>query len=230
MTLNDKNDENKSTTEIWTEAYITRTYPDIKSIESFSLHFLSQVNDHNITAELIGNLCIHTFSCFAISSMSSTNSEDTDTEPQKIPVLSLILHPFKEQRSPSFSSRETLFGVILNSSSPKIGVKTIEFNNPLDLFKPGETISIDETLKETTVTPDDPNPTMNTTKKGWILTLLSRIFLVKISSKTREIACISPSITLRKFHHSKIPQAIKTKKLMARKHPHLTTDLARLLH
>jgi hypothetical protein len=134
---NNDNYEDKST-ETWIEAYQNRSFPDIKSFKSFSLQFLSQINDHNIKPEeLISIFCVNNFSCFAISSLSPVKRDNTEANPENIPMLNLILHPFKEVRSLTFNKKETLFGIILNMSRPKEGIKTIEFNDPLEIFTPG---------------------------------------------------------------------------------------------
>jgi hypothetical protein len=164
---NNDNYEDKST-ETWIEAYQNRSFPDIKSFESFSLQFLSQVNDHNIKPEeLISILCVNNFSCFAVSSLSPTKQDDSEVDPENIPMLSLILHPFKEVRSLTFNKKEKLFGIILNMSRPKEGIKTLEFNDPLEIFTPGpKNLQKDN---EPTPTSSSSNPS-DPEQSGWIRT------------------------------------------------------------
>jgi hypothetical protein len=94
-----------------------------------------QVTDQTTTAEtLIGNLCINTFSGVAISSLVDYKMGGDGTKVETIPVLNVILHPFKEIRSTSFKEGEKLFGIIVDSHDPKKEVKTIEFLKPLETF------------------------------------------------------------------------------------------------
>jgi hypothetical protein len=67
----------------------------------------------------------------------------------------------------TFTKKETLFGIILNMSKPKLGVKTIEFIDPLEIFKPGP-----EKTQENNETPSSA-PTNDPTApdhSGWIRT------------------------------------------------------------
>jgi hypothetical protein len=181
MTIKKTSDlDPQSTTEIWLDAYISGGYHDIETFESFSLHFLSKVNDHLIKEdELIADLCINTFSAIAVSSFIKINTDGSKHGFENVPVLSLFLHPFKEIRSSAFGKDETLFSVLINPSKPQAGVKTIEFGNALELFKPW-------TKGNTTTTPSvvvdkNDSPAKTITKKDkneedWIITPSFRDF------------------------------------------------------
>jgi hypothetical protein len=54
---------------------------------------------------------------------------------EEIPVLTVILCPFKESRLSTFGKKETLFGILANNKNPKAEVKPIEFLKPLELFE-----------------------------------------------------------------------------------------------
>jgi hypothetical protein len=138
MTVN--NDETNNyglASEHWIDAYDNTSHVDLESFEIFSTQFLEQVNNPVIDAKnLIGKLCLYTFSGIAISSMAKYHSDTVDKQIEEIPVLTLILHPFKESRSITFGKKEVLFGVSVNNDNPKKEVKTIEFIDPSNLFAP----------------------------------------------------------------------------------------------
>jgi hypothetical protein len=71
MTINDKeNYDSTKASETWMDAYAIGSHVDLEAFEQFSSQFLSQVTYPSVTAEnLIGNLCINTFSGVAISSL-----------------------------------------------------------------------------------------------------------------------------------------------------------------
>jgi hypothetical protein len=121
MTLN--NDETNNyglASEHWIDAYDNTSHVDLESFETFSTQFLEQVNNPAIDAKnLIGKLCLYTFSGIAISSMAKYQSDTNDKEIEEIPVLTLILHPFKESRSITFGKKEVLFGVSVDNDNPK---------------------------------------------------------------------------------------------------------------
>jgi hypothetical protein len=137
MTLNNENNDFSLASEHWIEAYDTSSHVDIESFKTYSTQFLEQVNNPAIDAKnLIGKLCIYTFSGIAISSTAKYHSDNNDTDIEEIPVLTTILHPFKESRSITFSKKEVLFGVSVDNDNPKKEVKTIEFVEPSTLFAP----------------------------------------------------------------------------------------------
>jgi hypothetical protein len=54
-----------------------------------------------------------------------------------IPVLSIILHPFKESNlMDKFGSKESLFAIHTNRANPDKPTEVIEFINPLEVFSP----------------------------------------------------------------------------------------------
>jgi hypothetical protein len=137
MTLNDENNDYSLASEHWIEAYNKTSHVDIESFDTYSTQFFEQVNNQAIDAKnLIGKLCINTFNGFAISSTAKYTSENNDSETEEIPFLTVFLHPFKESRSITFGKKEVLFGVMADDDNPNKEVKTLEFVDPITLFKP----------------------------------------------------------------------------------------------
>jgi hypothetical protein len=139
MTLNndDENNDFSLALEHWIKAYEKTSHVDIESFETYSTQFFEQVNNQAIDAKtLIGKLCIYTFCGITISSTAKYHKEDDDMEIEEIPVLTMILHPFKESCSIIFGKKEVLFGVSVDDDNPKKDVKAIEFTDPSTLFTP----------------------------------------------------------------------------------------------
>lgn len=136
MTINDfENYDSSKASETWMDAYATGNHVDLETFEQYSIQFLSQATDPTATAEeLIGNLCLNTFSGVAISSLVEYKMGGDETKVEKIPVLNIILHPFKEIRSTSFKEGEKLYGILVDSQDPKQEVKTLEFLKPMEIF------------------------------------------------------------------------------------------------
>jgi hypothetical protein len=146
MTLNNEEFDFSKASGNWIEAYNTMSYSDIEAIENYSTQFLSETNDPTIDAEdLICTLCVYSFSAVAVSCMvkyTGTNNETGDgqsDEKEEIPVLSVILHPFKESRAISFSEKEKLFGIHASRIDPEKDCQVIEIEEPLKLFAPWKT-------------------------------------------------------------------------------------------
>jgi hypothetical protein len=101
MTINNnENIDYSHASKHWIEAYDNMSHVDLESFETFSTQFLEQVNNPAIDAkDLIGNLCINTFSGIAISSMVKYHAEASDSEIKEIPALTVFLHCFKESKS-----------------------------------------------------------------------------------------------------------------------------------
>jgi hypothetical protein len=141
MTYNNDYNLNKASLN-WIEAYKTTNYPDMEAFENYSTQFLSQVNDPTIDADdLICTLCMNTFSAVAFSSMvkrttnyTTSEEKDSETNEEEIPVLSIVLHPFKESRALSFGGKERLFGIYANRSDPTKDSQVVEFVEPLESF------------------------------------------------------------------------------------------------
>jgi hypothetical protein len=155
MTFNNENNGNYDlslASEHWLDAYNTNSTPDLESFDTFSSQFLEQVNNPDIdAANLIGNLCLFTFSAVAFSSMVKYRGGGADeTEMEEIPVLTIILHPFKESRLGTFGKKESLFGVLVNNKNPKVEAKPIEFLKPLNLFEAWKPTIEDEPGPKTT--------------------------------------------------------------------------------
>jgi hypothetical protein len=135
MINNKENYDSTKASETWMDAYAIGSHVDLEAFEQFSGQFLSQVTDPSVTAKnLIGNLCINTFSGVAISSLVDYKMGGDGTKVETIPVLNIILHPFKELRTISFKEGEKLFGILIDSQNPKQEVKMIEFLRPLETF------------------------------------------------------------------------------------------------
>jgi hypothetical protein len=141
MTVNNY-DENKASKN-WIDAYKSGSYSDIEKLDNFSSQFLSQANDPSIDVEhLIGTLCVNNFSALAISSMAEVGDPGNNVEGQEmtevIPVLSIILHPFKELNlTDKFGSKESLFAIHTNrADQDNKPIEVIEFINPLEVFSP----------------------------------------------------------------------------------------------
>jgi hypothetical protein len=83
----------------------------------------------------------------------SGTGDGQEEEDDEIPVLSVVLHPFKESRAISFSEKEKLFGIHANRIDPSKDIQVIELNKPLELFAPMKiktklTVTSTETEKE----------------------------------------------------------------------------------
>jgi hypothetical protein len=98
---------------------------------------------------------VNTFSAIAVSSL--TNAKEGSGghgNNEEVPVLTILLHPFKESHSLAFRNKETLFGIHVNRGDPKKDVQAIEFVKPLELFsfwkKPGTVASpLDQSNEKT---------------------------------------------------------------------------------
>jgi hypothetical protein len=145
MTVNENFEAITKASEHWIDAYCTGGNVDLDSFENYSNQFLDQVNKPNITpGDLIGTLCMNTFSGIAFSSLVKYRIDDGDTaEFEEVPVVSMVLYPFKASKSITFGDKEVLFGVVVNEENPKRDVKPIEFVKPMEIFKawPGDSSS-----------------------------------------------------------------------------------------
>lgn len=129
MTL-DENFYQENSSEIWIDAYDSGDFPDIEAFEDLSLQFLTKVNDTSTKVnDLISTMCTYTFCGAAISSLVKLEG---DIEK---PLLSVLVHPFKQSRSPTFSDKETLFAILPSVPNPETEVATVEILNPIEFFE-----------------------------------------------------------------------------------------------
>jgi hypothetical protein len=64
-----------------------------------------------------------------------------------IPVLSIILHPFKESNlTDKFGQKEALFAIHVNRAEPEKSFEVIKFIKALEVFKPWEKAEVEEPL------------------------------------------------------------------------------------
>jgi hypothetical protein len=168
----------------WIEAYNTTNFPDMEAFENYSSQFLSQAYDPTIDAdELICSLCINTFSAVAFSSMVKKTNENTGdggtdyrTEDEEIPILSVILHPFKESRALSFGEKEKLFGIHTNKSDPLKDFQVVEFVNPLDFFSFWKTKNKKDAPESKEEEPKDDDDEEGVAKQGIITSAFQDFF------------------------------------------------------
>jgi hypothetical protein len=149
--------------EHWIDAYCTGGNVDIDSFENYSNQFLEQVTKPDITAaELIGSLCVNTFSGVAFSSIAKFRIDEGSTDFEEVPVVSMVLHPFKASKSLTFGEKEPLFGVVVDDTDPKKNVAPVEFVKPIAIFKPWPKETQTGTGRGQTVQTNDHPPQGNT--------------------------------------------------------------------
>jgi hypothetical protein len=207
MTLNEDNNDYSLASEHWIEAYNKSSHVDIESFEVYSAQFFEQVDNQAIDAKnLIGKLCIYTFSSFAISSTAKYTSENNDSEIEEIPFLTVILHPFKESRSITFGKKEVLFGILADDDNPKKEVKTLEFVDPLLSSHPGplnyRRPGPNPKQNRIRTTPTRPNPQLKTPAFEPFPSSISST--INSSTETPEMKPISRSTTRPKSNRRKM--------------------------
>jgi hypothetical protein len=166
MTVDNENYEAiTKASEHWIDAYSTGGNVDVDSFENYSNQFLEQVTKHDITAaELIGSLCVNTFSGVAFSSIAKFRLDEGSTDFEEVPVVSMVLHPFKASKSLTSGEKEPLFGVVVDDTDPKKNVAPVKFVKPIATFKPWP--GGPQTGTGRTSQPDDQEPTQGNTNDG----------------------------------------------------------------
>jgi hypothetical protein len=140
MTFNKKeNNPNKASAKHWIDAHqLGAYYLDLESFENYILSFLKKdANNPNIKAtnQIKNNLCINTSSRVVMSSLVKIKHTKNEGDFDKIPVVSMIVHPFKESHLTAFIAKELLLGIIINALKLKAEIMVVKFLDPaLDNF------------------------------------------------------------------------------------------------